>query len=236
MLIIISFSLIGFSVYAKEQGCLNKVINPTVQLQDNGWLKIVDQYIEESTPEEFYNGDEQAIKRHKEHVKLMGYKTEKIRELNVKIQFLKPCIATTEADEYAKEYNPTLDPRVYIPLEGGKGKCISLIMKWYNANKQGNEKSDEILKKAVEQCPNIMDYITPRFKCDYRFKVFNTTFTPSKFKKYESDVESYFPEAPITHITDNRNKTKTEILPGETMWIKFTISGDVTSWCVWVPK
>jgi hypothetical protein len=237
VIFIILFSLISFSVYAKDQICSNKAINPAVQLQDNGWLKIVDQYIEESTPEEFYSGDEQAIKSHKESVKLLKYKTEKIRKLHVKIQFLKPCVATTEFDEYLKNYNGKDDNNI-IPLTGEKGECIALLADSLDAQKQGNkEKSDEFMKKAVEQCPNIMDYIDPRFRCNYRFKVFNTTFTPSKLKKYESSEFSFFPAAPTIDIKDNRIYRKDEMLPGETMWITFPpISGNETSWCVWVPK
>jgi hypothetical protein len=236
IIFIILFSLISFLVYAKDQGCSNKEMNPAVQLQDNGWLKIVDQYIEEFTPEEFYNGDEKAIKSHKESVKLLEYKTEKIRTLHVKIQFLKPCVATTETDEYFKDH-PGKDPNDIIPLTGEKGECLALLIGSIDAERQGNKKkSDEILKKAAKQCHNIMDYLQPRFRCDYRFKVFNTTFTPSKFKKYTSDVDSDFPEAPTIDIKGNRIYRKNEILPGETIWITFPISGNVTSWCVWVPK
>jgi len=234
ILIILCLS-ISFSVYAKEQGCTNKEINPKVQLQDNGWLKIVDQYIEEFTPEEYYKGNEQMIKMYKDQVK-QGLEREKIRMLNVKIQFLKPCIATTKADEYFKQYSD--DEMINImSLKGEEGKCITLITASYAAIKQGNkEESDEIMQKAIKQCPNILDYMQPRFRCDYRFKVFTTQLSPSEFKKYTSQVFSYFPEAPITDITDNKINRKTEMLPGETMWIKFYISGDTTSWCTWVPK
>ena len=60
-------------------------INPEVQLQDNGWIKIVDQYVEETTlkdmdlPEEIRN--------------------KKFKKLHVKIQFLKPCKAKLLSDK-----------------------------------------------------------------------------------------------------------------------------------------
>lgn len=237
VLIIILFSLISFSVYAKDQICSNKAINHAVQLQDNGWLKIIDQYIEEFTPEEFYKGDAQMIKMQKENVKSFGYKTEKIRMLRVKIQFLKPCVATTEADEYFKDYTGK-DTNDVIPLTGEKGECIAHLLKYLDAEKQGKNKEElsEIAKKAYKQCPNVMDYLQPRFMCNYHFKVFNTSFTPSNLKQYESREYSYFPEAPTTDITNGRIKRKKEMLPGETMWIAFPISGDATTWCVWVPK
>lgn len=232
MLIIVLFSLISFSTDAKDKICSNKAINHAVQLQDNGWLKIVDQYIEEVTPEDFYTGNEQLIKMHKDMVK-KGIERETMRRLHVKIQFLKPCVATTEADEYFK--NKDLDATFTVSDE--KSNCIDLLFKSYNALQQGNkEKSEEITTKAFEQCPNLMDYMEPCFKCDYRFKVFNTTFTPSKFKKYESSEFSYFPKAPITDMTGKYITRKDKMLPGETMWITFYIPNDATSWCVWVPK
>jgi hypothetical protein len=232
----ILFSLIGFSVDAKDEFCSNKEINPAVQLQNNGWLRIVDQYVAEYSPEEFYKGDEQLIKMHKESVK-MGIAREKIRELNVRIQFLKPCIATTEVDEWVRKQNPSGDPDALLSLTDEKGKCIALLIKSYEAMQKSNkEKADEMTKEAARQCGNIEDYINPRFRCDYRFKVFLTSFSPSKSKKYASDTDGRFPETPIIDIKDNRINRKEEMLPGETMWIKFYITGTATSWCVWVPK
>ena len=236
VIFIILFSLISFSVDAKDKVCSNKEINPNVQLQDNGWLKIVDQYVEEFTPEERYKGNEQMIKRHKNLVR-KGLEREKLRELNVKIQFLKPCVATTETKEWLKKQNPSGDPNALIPLTDEKGKCIALLIEYAQANQQGNkEKADEIRKKTVKQCPDIMEYITPRFRCDYRLKVFFTDFNQSKFKEYAAGTFSYFPEAPIIDVIEDRINRKEEMLPGETMWIKFYIPGDATSWCVWVPK
>ncbi len=228
---------ISFSVEAADEFCTQKEINRAVQLQDNGWLKILEQYVEEITPEEFYRGDEQSIKLHKDAVKL-GLNTENIRQLNVKIQFLKPCVATTEWDEYVKKHgrNPD-DPNELIPLTGEKGECFALLFKSWEAHEQGNkEKKKELIEKTAKQCPDIMEYMFPRFQCDYRLKVFLTQFSLAKFKRYELNTYSSFPQAPYKDSAGSSIKRKTEMLPGETMWVKFYLTGNPTSWCVWVPK
>lgn len=232
--LVVLFSLISFSVDAKDKPCSNKEINPDVQLQNNGWLKIIDQYVEEFTPEEFYNGNEELIKSHKNSVKL-GIAREKKRVLNVKIQFLRPCIATTEMEEFSKKHNPSGDPDALIPLTGEKGKCIAFIFEYYQTNQANKEERNEIIKKAVNQCPDFLELLTPGFRCDYRLKVFLTSFSPSKFKKYEYRTDGFFPKAPVIDVKNNRINYKEEMLPGETMWIKF-YPGTATSWCVWVPK
>ena len=39
----------------------------------------------------------------------------KIRFLKLKIQFLKPCLATTKVEEYIKKYAPSGEPDADIP-------------------------------------------------------------------------------------------------------------------------
>ena len=61
-------------ISSKDKKHLSK-INLEVQLKDNGYLKILDEYIELKTPEEFYRNEE-MINQHKNMVK-MGLANEK---------------------------------------------------------------------------------------------------------------------------------------------------------------
>jgi hypothetical protein len=231
ILLVILFSLVSYSVQAKDNGCLNKEINPDVQLQNNGWIKIVSQYIEEITPERFYETlpmKEQIITSYKDMVK-RGLVRDKIIKLHIKIQFLQPCKATTDVQEWVKKQNPSGDPNAFIQLKDEHVQCLDLFAEWDQANKNGNkEKEKEIIKKSNKL--NCTEYQISRFQCDYRLKVFLTTFNN------DSDTKSFYPVAPIMDMTVNPINNKSEMLPGETMWIEFIITDNATSWCVWVPK
>src|SRR5208282_1575839 len=69
-------------------------INPTVQLQENEWVKVVNSYFYESTPEEFFgkSSDDPIVTIVKKAARDEG-RSENFRIIGVDIQFLKPCQA-----------------------------------------------------------------------------------------------------------------------------------------------
>lgn len=66
-------------------------INTDVQLKDNGWIKIVNNFVREMTPEEFFEAKptDNIVIFHKNFASMEG-KNPNIIRLYVKIQFLKP--------------------------------------------------------------------------------------------------------------------------------------------------
>lgn len=219
--IILCLLLSSTSILAQEPKS-TKAKSSDVRLQDNGWIRIVDKYVSEVTAKEFYKNAPFFPPDH--------LPDDKIRRFHVKLMFLKPCKATTKWDEHCKEKGIELnDPDALVPLVGEKGECMKLIIRALQTKQ--NEASEEMIK----ECPDWMDYIYPRFQCDYRLKVFFASFTPSKFKEYEYFTSSYFPLAERTGSSE-KLKFKDEMLPGETMWMEFHIPSDAKSWEVWVPK
>jgi hypothetical protein len=88
----------------------------------------------------------------------------------------------------------------------------------------------EIAETIGEQFTNIVDYIVPAFRCNYQTTIFLTEYsTDGK----ELLTLKTIPIAP---------KNKTEIMPGETIWVTFILPINLPSdtppksWQVWVPK
>ncbi len=165
-------------------------INPDVQVQDNGWLKIFDEFKEIKTPEEYWRDKTISDETHRESlIKSESARVVIHRTLNVKIQFLKPCIATKL------------------------------------------KKSDPFQIFDIGS-PDWIDIFVPKFRCDYRFKVFVTFFSSDGI---ESETKSTYP---LALWTDSLlNKRKTEMFPGEKKWVSFyPIPSNATSWYVWLSK
>ena len=200
------------------------------RLQNNGWLKIVDQYVEEKSNEEWY-------KRH--GIEIPNSDKERIirqKILHVKIEFLKPCKATSRLDEYVKEKALTDDPDENIALIGKEGEIFVGLYEYYQAIGKGEkDRAAKIAKKLVKRHGDIKEYITPKFRCDYRLKVFLTAYSQRDSKKNESSTSGVFPVAPIIDKKLKQVSRKREVLSGETMWLTFSVTG-AKSWKVWVPQ
>lgn len=67
-------------------------INPKVQLKENSWLKIVNEFVIEESPEQYYSKIYDDDKLRKDSIKRASSKI--FKTLYVDIQFLKPCNAT----------------------------------------------------------------------------------------------------------------------------------------------
>lgn len=100
----LSFFSHGLPVYALDMQKITDQINTEMQVQDNGWMKILDHFVE-SKPYEGWN-----------HELDLGYPFEKkknksVRHLHVTIQFLKPCIATRKQSAFEQEEGTSFDEK-----------------------------------------------------------------------------------------------------------------------------
>lgn len=219
------------SLFLENKPYLSR-INPEVQVQDNGWLKIDKYFVEELTAEEFY----------KEHM-LESDKGKTIKKLHVKIQFLKPCQATTLFEEMKAEYDRDWEQSLKLkrPLSDKSQALFMLFLTNYamTDGKTPKEKSDQMIKEYYAFCRKVgidgfqlyMDISVTRYRCDYKIKVFTTFFAK---EGYEIRTEGDIPLAQkIDSYSENR---KTVMLPGETLWLSFIIPDDAVYWYVWVPK
>lgn len=181
-------------------------ISLDVQRQDNEWIRIEETVVIEKKPEEYYKdfGDnaEKLIKMHKESVK-RGHSRENFRMLLVTIRFLKYCKATT------------------------KESPLGSIIKTDKMNDQQIRDFFDAWGKHLTD----MDYHLPRFRCDYRTKVF-TTFFSSSGKELRTD--GWVPHAWL--MDSSSDKRKVEMSPGETTLVIFTIPNDAEYWHAWVSK
>lgn len=94
----------AFPAYAADLDRINDQINTEIQVQDNGWLKILDHFVE-SNPYEEWN-----------HEMDIGYPLEKkknkiARHLYVFVQFLKPCVAAKKRSAFEQEEDATFDDK-----------------------------------------------------------------------------------------------------------------------------
>lgn len=192
-----------------------------VRLQNNGWIKIIDQFVQQQSAEEFYGENMMDI-----------FKGRIIRRLHVKIMFLKYCKATTKWEDWLSR-NPSPGKSV---LEGRdeEAQYIFNLGIYFSALKEGNEEAArEMMKEIEERFPSYdrIEYVLPAFRCSYRTKVFATFFSP---EGYEIQTKGVIPHAPWTDSFPQ--KRKTEMVPGETTWVTFFIPDKATAWQVWVPK
>ena len=197
-------------------------IDDDVRLQDNGWLRIISQFVEEQTPEEFF-------KKEKDDPRLGLFKGEMFRTLHIKIQFLKPCKATTRDEEWKKR-NPDV-------FDSADEEAIMIVTKGLMGRLQQEGKKKEAEEVAVDMAkryPNFLDdYILPHFRCDYRIKVFATFYSS---KGYEIETQGKIPNALLINVNEFSEEWKTEMLLGETTDVPFIIPDDATTWKVWVPR
>jgi hypothetical protein len=211
-------------------------INPEVQLQNNGWIKIISSSLEKTPAEEFFKDFPDVSKSREGEI---------IRQLNVKIQFLKPCKATTKINDKMAEFRAKrhlgeneqlfLNPDIKNPTAEESKVFGMMIMgaAFSTAVKKGDKEEQLRITHTInKEYPDYLDWITPKFYCgNYRTKVFATLFSS---KKLEIETQSIIPHAQL--VSAGSEERKEEMLPGETMWITFIISDKVTSWKVWVPK
>lgn len=185
-----------------------------VRVQDNEWLRIMDYFVEEKRMGEM----------DKDFEKIPGLKDVITKKLYVKILFLKQCKAKLLSDKM-KEASSRAEMDKYIG--------IGIYITGYALLKTEKER-EEYRAKALELSPDLDKiieeyYLFPKFKCDYRIKVF-ATFYNSKGTEVKTDEQ-----IPIAYWKDDRER-KIEMLPGETTYVTFIIPDGATSWDIWLPK
>jgi hypothetical protein len=114
------------------------------------------------------------------------------------------------------------------------------ILMMDEAQKKGDKEAVERLMGVFEKnCKEagidpqdfLSDIELPRFRCDYRLRIFVTFLTKEGLEIKTMD------EIPYALLLDgNSGKRKTEMLPGERMYVTFLIPDKAKSWKVWVPK
>ena len=187
-----------------------------VRVQDNGWLRIVDYFVEEKRM-----GD-----LDKDFEKIPGLKDVITKKLDVKIQFLKQCKAKLLSDKI-KEASSKAEIDKYTGI-------LIYIWGYAELSKSGKKKEmEEFRVKVLESMPDldkIMEeyYFFPKFKCDYRTKVFVTFYNSLGVEVKTAE------QVPIAYWKDEERKI--EILPGETTYVTFIIPDGATSWDIWLPK
>jgi len=186
-------------------------VNPDVQLQDNGYFRIIKKPFAVWSCHKYERGEKlDTIKKLIDATTfLTDYGDDKLNEIErekhgfkqedclsrstlVHLQFLKPCIATTISSNTSNE-----------PLRD------------FGDLFEGND-----------------DAFLPRFRCDYRFKVFITSFSADG---NEIKTEGEYTIAK-QRTGEKFDKRKLEKSPGETVNHIFSIPVDAKSWKVWVPK
>jgi hypothetical protein len=212
--------------------------NANVRVQDNGWLKIVD-IAEEGMTEEKFNKLSAKLK------KQVRKEDSTPRRLYIKYQFLKPCIATTKWAEYTEiltpEFNRLIDAtankRTYKMSPIANAALAVTIMA--RALEKNNKKDyDELMLLYRKSCKEdgidpdefLQDmWLLPRFRCDYRVRVFVTIYSKDGTEITTLDT------IPYALLIDDR-KRKTDMVPGETSYIEFMIPDNTATWTVWLPK
>jgi hypothetical protein len=102
----------GFPAYAVDVHKITDQMNTQIQVQDNGWIKILNHYVESETYEEWYRKSEIYEEWYREMD--LGDPLEKekdkiIRHLYVFVQFLKPCIATKKQSAFEQKEDMSFD-------------------------------------------------------------------------------------------------------------------------------
>ena len=210
----------------------------TGRVKENEWIKIVDNFVQELTPEEFYKvGPDAPL------AKLSKGKV--FKKLYVEIEFLKPCTATTlfpeisekwqrEVDENMRRYdrNPKLKP-VMSP----RSQAFFMIQLANHAAREGKdfqgvlkEYTDFCEKNGIDPHKFQNDLYLPQFRCDNRIKVFVTFIS----KGIEIETNGEIPFAYL--MNDKSTDRKTEMVSGERTYVSFMMPEEAESWEVWVPK
>lgn len=226
------FFQIWIILFANTAWCADKISD--VRLQENGWIRIVDHFVTNLTPEEFY-------KVSADHPLAKMMKNEKFRVLYIKIEFLKRCIANTIDEEIRKDSMRRIEARLPVTNEGQA--LLMLNLSAYAASKAKTESEKEDAQKVYTEFKEFctgngidpvqfnMDVSVPRYRCDYRNKVFASFYSAAG---HEIETRG---EYPIGYwIDSNRTTRKVEMLPGETTYVTMYIDNKAKSWKVWVPK
>ena len=188
-----------------------------VRLKDNGWIRILDAY----------EGDDPLMKK----------VNAQLRTLYVTIQFLKPCTATTRYNEIVEENGERLKKGLPYNAEGQA--LLFLNVAAIASRDSEEEKARSIRDEYRQLCEKsgidpyefMSDVLTPKFRCNYRNKVFVTFYNS---KGYEIDTIG---QLPMAYWTDHSHtKRKIEELPGQETYVKFIIPANAKSWNAWVPK
>jgi len=125
-----------------------KKVDLKVRRQENDWVKVLQSFAFEQTPEEFFHkkSDDRVVIVHKETAKVMGER-ENFRWLQVEVEFQRYCMATKKK-----------------PPEGRLKKYLG-----------GDPKTTWELFWAEILSPDI-ETIVPMFRCDDRAEVFATFY------------------------------------------------------------
>ena len=203
-----------------------------VRLQENGWIRIVDHFVANLTSEEFYgvSADHPLAKIPEIH-----------RMLYVKIEFLRPCVAVTTNVEISKESDRRL--KAGLPLSTEGQALLYLGLAGYAKSKakteSGKKDAEKVYTEFKEFCTSndidpsqfVFDVNLPRYRCDYRNKVFASFYSATGS---EIETQGVYPLA--YGIDSNPLKRKIELLPGETIYVTMYLPDKAKSWKVWVPK
>jgi len=194
-----------------------------VRLQENGWIRILDSYVTNQTMEEKLKNMNWTV--------TLSDKKEIIRELVVKVQFLKPCIATKKIPTKGGQglFGWSTEETALFMLSGLNRYAVENDMeKWGKLNKEYEKFCED---NGIDSTEFMIDMTVPKFRCDYRIKAFATFYSSKGF-----EVKT-IGEIPIALIKDSYSTSrKTEMLPGENTYVTFHIPDDADSWNVWVPK
>lgn len=212
-----------------------------VRLQENGWIRIVDHFVENLTPEEFYgvSADDPKVKMRKDMVTQGMINEDIYRRLHIKIEFLKPCVADTRREEISKgrrdEAGFSLSTEgkalLYLGLAGLATSKAKTESEKKDAQKVYTEFQEFCTREGIDPFQFLIDVEVLLYKCDYRNKVFVSFYSAAG---YEIETRGQYPIA--YWIDSNRTKRKIEILPGETAYVTTLIFDEAKSWKVWVPK
>lgn len=212
----------------------------TGRVKENEWIKIVNHFVWELTPEQFYKvgPDTPLAKMNKGKI---------FRKLWVQIEFLKPCTASTlfqkVRDQYRSEgglFGDLMHPeRKVKPLSP---KSMAFLLAQIN-NMMATQDVDEkrrlgvwndyeahCKKYGIDPYEFMYDLYLPQFRCDDRLKVFVTFLSAGA----ELETKGEIPVADL--INDKSEDRKTLMVPGERTAVIFSIPNEAESWEVWVPK
>jgi hypothetical protein len=146
------------------------------------------------------------------------------RRLNVKIEFLQPCNATTILDATNEKPLSKMENDILV------GLLIAIAAEKTGSEKESAKITAELIRKYPDDYQRIVtDILVPKFRCDYRVKVFATFFYADG---HEIETDGDIPIA----LRIRENQRKEEMLPGETTYVTFLIPDKAVSWEVWVPK
>jgi hypothetical protein len=180
---------------------------------ENGWLKVVDEYVEELTAEEFYRENLLESNRGKT-----------IRILKVKAEFLQQCRAAMKMEGIDESSLPD-DERHFL----------STYREWQRAEKAEKKRTADRLYETLIRMPNFRalknEYLIKSYRCDDEIQI-RVTYCSSRGE--ENETVGRVPVASqINYILDRQ---KTRKMAGDTMWVSFLIPDDAAQWRVWVPR